>query len=190
MADDGTADRLNAKQWKDKFLCADVDDNDCLDSGEFVNMLSVGFTEAGESTIDAIAFAADLQTLTDNGYDALDQTCARIFLKLDGNEDKVLQAREAKKWIRDYADPDTVGDTVGLQDKYFRKTVRGLVMGNRYVKGEPVYFRWSEFLPACKNTAVIPLKADHEITVADLAHLVPPALYVPDDDSKPPYEIE
>ena len=65
----------------------------------------------------------------------MDQTCARIFLKLDENEDRILQAKEAKKWIRNYADPDTVGNTVGLQDKYFRKTVRPLVMGNRFVKG-------------------------------------------------------
>ena len=117
---------------KYKFLCADVDDSDCIDSGEFVDMLSVGFNEPGESTIDAIAFS-DLSELTDNGYDALDQTCARLFLKLDKNEDRVLQATEAKKWIRNYADPATVGSTTGLKDKYFRKNVRGAVLGDRYV---------------------------------------------------------
>ena len=46
-------------------------------------MLSVGFGEPGEATIDAIAFAESESTLIANGYTLLDQTCARLFIILD-----------------------------------------------------------------------------------------------------------
>lgn len=89
QADEDSAARLTSKQWRARYLCH-VGEDDCIDSGEFVNLLSVGFGEAGEATIDAIAFD-DPANLESNGYDNVrDQLCARLFIKLDRNEDRIL----------------------------------------------------------------------------------------------------
>ena len=59
-------------------------------------MLGVGLDEPGEATIDAIAFADIGSTkFIERGYDALDQICARIFLKVDQNEDRILSPKDA-----------------------------------------------------------------------------------------------
>ena len=85
-----------------------------------------------------------------------------------------------------------MGETPGLRAKYFRTVVRTLILGDSFVQGEPYFFRWSEFLPACKNTEVIPLKEDHEITDAELSDWKPPSgsSFVPIDPTQPPLEEE
>ena len=42
----------------------------------------------------------------------------------------------------------------------------------------------------CRNTDVVPLKDDHEITNEDLSEVAPPELWVPADPTKPPLESE
>lgn len=80
--------------------------------------------------------------------------------------------------------------TVGERDKFFRQTVRGLILGESWVKGEPYYFRWDGFYAACKNTDTIPLLAE----LPELDQLVdkaPPVLgYQPDSETEPPLEAD
>ena len=169
---------MNSKQWRFRYLCHDENLDDCIDQSEFVNMLSVGFGEPGEAIIDAIAFAEDESVLTANSYDLLDQQCARIFILLDVNDDRILQPKEGKNWIHNYADPATVGETAGLRNKWFRNEVKPLILGESYVNGDPFYFRWENFLPVCRNTEKIPLKTDFQITDEELEDKAPPA-YTP-----------
>ena len=80
--------------------------------------------------------------------------------------------------------------TVGERDKFFRKTVRPLILGESWVKGTPFYFRWDGFYAACKNTDTIPLLA--ELPELDqLADKAPPVLgYQPDSETEPPFEAD
>lgn len=75
-ADEDGAGRLSSKRWRYKYLCYDLDNDDCIDSSEFVKMLAVGFED---TIIDALAFK-DLTELMAEGYGELDQKCAQIFL--------------------------------------------------------------------------------------------------------------
>ena len=50
---------------------------------------------------------------------------------MDINDDRILQPREAITWIRLYYDPEE-SMTVGERDKFFRKTVRPLILGDSY----------------------------------------------------------
>lgn len=62
--------------------------DDCIDLSEFKDMLKVGFGEAGEATLDALAFTKVEGFPT--AYSADDKMCARLFLKLDLNRDRIL----------------------------------------------------------------------------------------------------
>ena len=79
---------MAAKQWKYKFLCADTDGDDCIDLSEFKDMLKVGFGEASEATLDALAFTKVEGFPASHTAD--DKMCARLFLKLDLNGDRIL----------------------------------------------------------------------------------------------------
>ena len=88
-------------------MCADTNGDDCIDLSEFKDMLKVGFGEVGEATLDALAFTKLEEFKPPHSAD--DKMCARLFLKLDKNGDRILQPGELKTYINDYADPATVG---------------------------------------------------------------------------------
>ena len=90
-------------------MCADTNGDDCINLSEFKDMLKVGFGEVGEATLDALAFTKLEEFPTDYSYSADDKMCARLFLKLDKNGDRILQPGELKTYINEYADPATVG---------------------------------------------------------------------------------
>lgn len=62
--------------------------DDCIDLSEFKDMLKVGFGEVGEATLDALAFK-NVEGFP-AAYSADDKMCARLFLKLDLNGDRIL----------------------------------------------------------------------------------------------------
>lgn len=43
------------------------------------------------------------------------------------------------------------------------------------MNGDPFYFRWEDFLPACRDTENIPLKPDHQIPDEQLEDKAPPS---------------
>ena len=85
-------------------------------------MLDVGAGGAGESTIEALAFAPV------DGLDAarlVMRRCARAFLLADSSGDRLLQFGESRRWLFEWGVTDTpdgetpgIGETNGKKRRY------------------------------------------------------------------------
>ena len=124
-------------------MCADESQNDCLERTEFESLINQ------EGTIETLAFD------TTGSVDAVEKSCAQVFLAIDKNEDRLLSASEALKWILNYADESIVGATEKEKKRYYRLTARAKAFGENY---DPANWRepivWPDFLKACKEVAL------------------------------------
>ena len=78
---------LSKKLKRYKFVCADLNDDDCLDFAELTVLVDVGLGGAGEALIEGLALATDAE-LADadknpDGYTSDDRDCAGHFLIAD-----------------------------------------------------------------------------------------------------------
>ena len=164
---DESAARLTNKQWRAKFLCADANQNDCLDRTEFESLIGQ------EGRIESLAFD------TTGAADPVEQSCAQIFLAVDKNEDRALSYGEGLKWILDYADEATVGATEQLKKRHYKRTARATAIGEGHdVTDNTQPILWPGFLAACKEAGV---KDEDPLVARDkLEDWAPPGHYPPE----------
>ena len=104
---------------------------------------------------------------------------------MDKNEDRALSYGEGLKWILDYGDEATVGDTEQLKKRYYRRTARATAIGEGHdVTDNTQPILWPGFLAACKEAGV---KDEDPLVARDkLEEWAPPGFYPPKFGNEPP----
>ena len=182
---------ISDKNFRYIWVCVDSNLDDYIDINELEAMLDNALGGANESTVEALAFATQTE-LDSSGRTSVEQAGSKHFIAADTNGDRTLTRKEAKAWLLNNIDGDSIviegQASPGQLSKYFRVHFWPETLGARFDEQDKTQkITYNEFLTAFATLTLVENATDN----LDLsAHAPPDRGYVPEDPNRPPMESE